>query len=137
MRIGWKILRGFDDEGLCERCGLCCHLSLRLGKMNVVFEELPCRFLDKTGCRIYERRLRTGFCFEVNRKNVERGLYPESCVYVRGLVGYRGKRLLAGKEAERARREAERRYRRSDKPPSIRAEDWNRFFKRGSGEEGE
>lgn len=79
-------------EALCMHCGRCC--LIKHGDCRYVFfTNVRCRHLETAdcSCRIYEQRLKSGGCIEVNLQMVKTKseLLPDDCAY---------KLLVAGKD---------------------------------------
>ncbi|MDR0859509.1 MAG: hypothetical protein LBO09_00575 [Candidatus Peribacteria bacterium] len=78
-------------ENLCKRCGKCCHIKHRVGKVTIIDPELVCPHLrSDNSCDIYEHRL-SSECLsvqEVLQKGIS-GIIPESCAYAHLNPAYR------------------------------------------------
>ncbi|MDR2540995.1 MAG: hypothetical protein LBD11_04370 [Candidatus Peribacteria bacterium] len=78
-------------ETLCKRCGKCCHIKHRVGKITVIDPKLVCPHLqDDNTCDIYDHRLGPE-CLsvqEVLRKGIS-GIIPETCGYAQLNPAYR------------------------------------------------
>jgi hypothetical protein len=133
---GYEIPRAvearFDDEGLCRRCGSCCHSAIKVGGRLVLLLDLPCRYLTRAAdgracCRIYARREKTGFCNKLSRESVARDLFPPDCPYVQGIPRYQGKIAVNPEEFQGLRPDLREIFRDYPQPAAVSARHWRRF----------
>lgn len=79
------------DDGVCQRCGRCCHGRYLVNGEMYVVRNYACTFLDGlTGlCKVFSvRHKEAPWCQTVEVSIVQRA-YPADCPYVRGIPGYR------------------------------------------------
>jgi len=78
-------------EKLCNRCGKCCYVKIRVGRINV-FTNKHCEFLDeKTNlCSVYKDRfkMKPG-CLTIEQAIALKAL-PNDCPYVKDIEDYEG-----------------------------------------------
>lgn len=82
-------------EGLCRRCGLCCHEKVRFGE-RVVITDIPCPYLDPetNACRVYSERLVRQPRCSTAADSVRANSLPDDCPYVGGNAAYLAPHLL-------------------------------------------
>ncbi|BCR05146.1 hypothetical protein DESUT3_22150 [Desulfuromonas versatilis] len=77
-------------EGKCLRCGRCCYEKLEY-QGQVYYTDVPCEKLDRRSglCTVYPQRekLRPG-CVKITPEIARRGILPEDCPYVEGIIDY-------------------------------------------------
>ena len=87
-----------DLEGLCHRCGDCCHLSVRVhtprGMERVLISDLPCKFLvfdnGESACGVYPERFKKAPWCQNTEGGMTAGLYTPGCGYIKEAPWYRG-----------------------------------------------
>lgn len=86
------------EEDLCKRCGLCCHVSIKVGRSNIVLPGLHCRYLlvegDKSTCTVYDRRFEVAYWCLDRKTALERHLMAADCPYHLGFKDSEGKIML-------------------------------------------
>ncbi len=123
----------FDDEGLCRRCGKCCHAAVRVYDRLVLLSDLPCRYLayqddGKALCTVYYLRELTGWCHKTSTESVRKQLYPPDCPYVQGIPHYRGKVELSAEEFEQIKPVLQKIFKGWPLPRYVTKKSWERFI---------
>jgi len=124
----------FSDEGLCQRCGLCCYGSIPYqGKLTIILD-LPCRYLIKEGeakthCAVYPNRKKIAqWCQSVSPKSIAHGLFPNSCPYVQGIQGYQGKIVISYQDSPQFYNFLQKTFRHQTCPEYLKESDWQNFL---------
>ena len=89
-------------EGLCRKCGLCCHVKIGLSDGTyVIHPSVVCKHLrhDNT-CSVYETRLSSDSLICFSRKEMIQKDYilPEGCPYTRQRTDYKPARTVTQQE---------------------------------------
>jgi len=88
-----------DGESKCLKCGRCCRHKFNVGG-RLVFDRAACKHWDPETklCRVYnEREKLAPECCDIASATL-RGILPDDCPYVEGLVGYKGPREASDME---------------------------------------
>lgn len=70
-------------EGLCKKCGKCCHKKYNLVVFALADPEYVCRHLnDDNSCEIYQKRLKLQNCHHISEAIKMTRLAPPDCGYI-------------------------------------------------------
>lgn len=128
-----EIKERFADEGLCRRCGICCHSSIRIKDKMVLLKDLPCKYLiiredEKTFCSVYNIKELTGWCHRISPESVRKQLFPSDCPYVEGISHYKGKIDLPKEEFEEIKPILKNIFKGLPRPEYVRPRHWDNFI---------
>lgn len=132
--IPQEVEQRFSEESLCRKCGKCCYVSVFYQGRLTIIPELPCRYLVRKSeevavCSVYFKRHQVAsWCNSVNRDTVSRRLFPDDCVYVRGISGYQGKVMISEGGRLRFYQYLREIFPGQTKPAYISDSDWNNFL---------
>jgi uncharacterized cysteine cluster protein YcgN (CxxCxxCC family) len=79
------------DENLCRRCGKCCYIKMKFGRVSI-FTNKHCEFLDTNTnlCTVYKDRFeKKPGCLTIEQAIALNAL-PNDCPYVKDIEGYEG-----------------------------------------------
>ncbi len=99
-----SVMDSASMELLCRRCGLCCHLKVRVGNDEfVIHPEEGCRFLGSDGlCQVYQNRFeKCSTCLSREKMIAKDYVLPEGCPYTKLRTDYKAAKVVTPEEFDR------------------------------------
>jgi len=93
-----------ESESLCRKCGLCCHIKVKLLDGTVIIHPTAtCKFQDANGiCSIYKKRFAINPACPPLEKILHKDyILPEGCPYTKLRPGYKAARVVTLEEFNR------------------------------------
>lgn len=135
LPVHLKVLAKGDLESLCVNCGLCCYAAVPIAKgLNVLVPELRCKYLVNKGtdgetcCSVYEDRFEKAgaWCLPLGEA-IAKGIFPNSCPYVKDMPGYVGKAILDDKTLNLVMPSIRKAITSQEQPRWLSDRDWTSF----------